>query len=332
MQINTEVLLDNLRDIFWAMDENGNILYINDACYDILGYRAKDVIGRPLFELMCPQHIYREGSCVRLVEQMQGRNFHKELLWMLHSNGDTRVVIELNSKRITNADGKMEIHGLGRDITERVALEKATKQNSLNTLKALVVAVEAKDAYTQGHSLRVAEYANILGKALNLTQNQLEELEMASMLHDIGKIGVNDSILTKKGLLTKEEYKLIQEHPAIGSRIVSSAGFTKDIINAVQFHHKRYDGLGYPKDVDLVGDDTYVCIIGAVDALDAMTSRRTYKPILMKKQVVDEFHKQAGKQFCPIVVEVLVRLLTETDAFAGCIVKGDDDLAHYPLG
>ncbi len=332
MTINYDVLLENLRDVFWAMDQEGNILYINEICHELLGYHPKEVLGKPLFEIMCPRHEYRVGSCVRLVEQMKVRDFHKEKLWMLHSNGETRVVLELNSRRIEGASGALEIHGLGRDITERIALEKANKQASLNALKALVAAVEAKDVYTQGHSLRVAQYAQTLGKCLNLTQDQLEELDMASMLHDIGKIGINDAILTKSGILTSDEYAMIKEHPVIGGRIVSAAGFSRDIINAVMYHHRHYDGHGYPLGLDMVGDNTIVCIISVADAFDAMTSRRSYKPILKRQQVIDEFLSQSSKQFCPRVVTALIKALTETDAFDGCVLKGDDDLAHYPLG
>lgn len=323
MTLNYDVLIENLRDIFWAMDDHGRILYINNVCEDILGYNPKEIIGKPLFELMCPLHVYQEGSCVRLVEQMSLRDFNREPLWMLHANGETRVVLELNSKRILTEAGTMEIHGLGRDITERIALERLEKQVSLNALKALVAAVEAKDVYTQGHSLRVAKYAVEIGRALGLKEGQLADLEKASLLHDIGKIGVDDAILTKEGDLSEHEYQRIMEHPVIGAKIVSEAGFSEEIYNAVLFHHKRYDGTGYPRQTCPDAKTTFVCIISAADALDAMTSRRSYKPLMNLSQVRKEFEDNAGKQFCPRVVKALLALLFNSELFKSCVIEGD---------
>lgn len=328
MTLNFDVLLENLRDVFWAMDDQGRILYINNICADILGYVPSEVIGKPLFELMCPLHVYKEGSCVRLVEQMTLRDFHREPLWMLHADGERRVVLELNSKRIVNELGGLEIHGLGRDITERIQLERLEKMVSLNALKALVAAVEAKDIYTQGHSLRVAQYAVAIGMAMGLGESQLSELEKASLLHDIGKIGVNDTILTKDGALSPIEYAAIKEHPVIGAKIVNEAGFSNEIYNAVLFHHKRYDGTGYPAHATMSGSATYVCIIAAADAFDAMTSKRSYKPLMTCEQVLEEFELNAGKQFCPRVVKTLKKLMSESDTFKSCVFEGDGALAQ----
>jgi PAS domain S-box-containing protein len=207
MRVHFDRLIENLRDMVWVMDAHGHVLYVNELCSDLLGYSPNELLGKPLFEFMCPKHVYHEGSCVRLVEQMQQRDFHKEALWMLHADGETRLVMELNSKRLWTESGYMEIHGLGRDISDRIALERSKRDISLNALKALVAAVEAKDVYTQGHSLRVAQYANIIGRKMGLTESQLTDLGMASVLHDIGKIGIEDAILSKLGKLTDFEYK-----------------------------------------------------------------------------------------------------------------------------
>lgn len=322
MQIDFDVLIENLQDMVWVLDNHGNVLYVNELATDLLGYPVSTILGRPLFDFMCPQHHYNEGSCVRLVEQMQIRDFRKEPLWMLHADGQRRIVMELNSKRLKNGKA-VEIHGLGRDISDRIALEKANRESSLNALKALVAAVEAKDPYTQGHSLRVAKYAQIIGREMHLSPQRLEALSMASVLHDIGKIGIEDAILSKAGPLTSMEYNKIKEHPVIGARILESAGFPQEIVDAVLYHHKKYDGTGYPEALKTTST-VLTSIIEAADALDAMTSRRTYKPILSREAVVAEFTKNTGTQFCPLVVQALLRVLCEDEAFEQCILLGDE--------
>jgi len=171
--------------------------------------------------------------------------------------------------------------------------------------------MEAKDIYTQGHSVRVAHYSVEIAKLMQLSDKEMEELEMAGLLHDIGKIGISDAILTKAGKLESSEFEMIKRHPLIGKRILEPIGFSATIIEAVLLHHKRFDLKGYPEDIELDQQSIYSRIIGAADAYDAMTSNRSYKDAMTNEMVIQELTKYSGSQFCPVVVNYLVQLIQE---------------------
>ena len=147
----------------------------------------------------------------------------------------------------------------------------------LDTIGILRQTVEAKDPYTRGHSDRVSEYSVLIGKKLGLDENTLHILKIGGLFHDIGKIGIPDSILLKESKLSDEEYSQIKNHPMIGVHMLGDAAIFTDILPIVKHHHERYDGRGYPS--QLVGDDIpYVARIAAVaDTFDAMTSKRSYR-------------------------------------------------------
>ena len=184
-------------------------------------------------------------------------------------------------------------------------LEKAY----LESIETLRYTVEAKDTYTRGHSDRVSEYSYLLGKYLNLPEEDLKKLKLGGLFHDIGKIGIPDSILLKTERLTDDEYSEIKNHPSIGAHILSNATMFKDIIPIVKHHHERYDGRGYPS--QLKGDDIpYLARIAAIaDTYDAMTSTRAYRNPLPLDVVKNEFEKNAGTQFDPNLVTVFLDIL-----------------------
>ncbi len=184
-------------------------------------------------------------------------------------------------------------------------LEKAY----LESIETLRYTVEAKDTYTKGHSDRVSAYSVLIGKHLGLPEEDLKTLELGGLFHDIGKIGVPDSILLKDTKLTNDEYSEIKNHPSIGAHILSSATIFKDIIPIVKHHHERYDGHGYPS--QLKGDKIpYLARITAIsDSFDAMTSRRTYRDSLPLNTVIDEFEDCKGTQFDPELTDVFLDIL-----------------------
>lgn len=184
-------------------------------------------------------------------------------------------------------------------------LEKAY----LESIETLRYTVEAKDAYTRGHSDRVAEYSYLIGKYLNLSEDDLKKLRLGGLFHDIGKIGVPDSILLKTERLTDDEYSEIKNHPSIGAHILSNATMFQDIIPIVKHHHERYDGHGYPS--QLKGEEIpYFARIAAVaDTFDAMTSKRAYRDPLPLDIVKSEFAKNKGTQFDPKITDVFLDIL-----------------------
>lgn len=169
--------------------------------------------------------------------------------------------------------------------------------------------LEEKDPYTHGHSIRVMRYSMLLADKIKLPSREKAELRICSILHDIGKVIVKDSLLRKKGRLTVSEYEMVKMHPTIGSNITGK--ISKNFARRILSHHERYDGKGYPeglkgKDIPLISR-----IIAIADAFDAMTSARPYREQWPAKKAVEEVERNSGTQFDPVLVENFVELFKE---------------------
>lgn len=179
----------------------------------------------------------------------------------------------------------------------------------LESIQTLRYTVEAKDTYTRGHSDRVSEFAVLIGQKMGLSEAELKTLKIGGLFHDIGKIGIPDSILLKETRLSDDEYSEIKHHPSIGAHILSNATIFADIIPIVKYHHERYDGRGYPE--NLVGENIPLLarITTVADAFDAMSSRRTYRNNLDIETIKEEFRKNRGTQFDPKIDDVFLDIL-----------------------
>ncbi|HWR61916.1 MAG TPA: HD domain-containing phosphohydrolase, partial [Clostridia bacterium] len=177
------------------------------------------------------------------------------------------------------------------------------KHSYLKTVQSLVSVVEAKDEYTESHSIRVAKYSAFIAAEMDFPKGFIEDIWVAGVLHDIGKIGINDSILNKTGPLTEEEYNAIKQHPDIAYRIVSKIGLGENILLAIKHHHERYDGKGYPDKIKDEEISTMASIISVSDAFDAITSNRPYRKSRSLSQGISEIAANRGTQFSPHVVQ-----------------------------
>ena len=177
------------------------------------------------------------------------------------------------------------------------------------TVRALAAALEAKDEYTRGHSDRVARYAMAIAREMRLSENDMERIEYAAVLHDIGKIGVGDDLLVKIGDLTEEEFNRIKAHPVVGSNILREVEFLREVSRYICSHHERFNGGGYP--VGLQGREIPLAarIIAVADAYDAMTSERPYREAFPPKEAAKRIVASAGKQFDPDVVKAFLAVL-----------------------
>ena len=190
-----------------------------------------------------------------------------------------------------------------------VAAEAETQSTYVGAIRALAMALDARDPYTAGHSERVSAIAVAIGRQMRLKEDQIEVLRLGALLHDIGKIGVSDHVLRKPAALTTEEYELIKQHPALGARILRSVPFLARHIPIVELHHERPDGKGYPH--GLAGDEIPVLarIAHVADAFDAMTSARAYRPARGAPEALAELWSSAGAQFDAEAVQALARVL-----------------------
>lgn len=213
------------------------------------------------------------------------------------------LLIESGIKAVEQMNLIKKINSELKETNEK--LEKAY----LETIQTLRFTVEAKDTYTRGHSDRVSEYSVLLGKYLGLSEDDIHLLRVGGLFHDIGKIGVPDSILLKTSRLTDDEYSEIKNHPKIGAQILSNATLFEKAIPIVKHHHERYDGFGYPE--KLSGENIpYLARIAAVaDSFDAMTSKRTYRDSLPMDVVINEIEKNKGTQFDPNIGTVFLDIL-----------------------
>lgn len=183
-----------------------------------------------------------------------------------------------------------------------------TNNQYKQTVDAFMHAIEARDKYTEGHSQRVAEISCKIAKKLGYSQWKTEQIRMAAMLHDIGKIGISDIILNKPGKLSDEEFSIIKQHPVIGYNIIKDIKNLRFAADIIEHHHERYDGKGYPsgKGGDELSLDVY--IVQLSDAIDAMATDRPYRKALSNEEIISEIKKNIGTQFNPKIANIYLNL------------------------
>ncbi len=215
-----------------------------------------------------------------------------------------------DDRQISNADIKLleTTAGFFDVLLDNAFLYEDQRRNFMGTLEALTSAIDAKDPYTCGHSERVALLAGALSRAHGAGEEEAERIRIGGLVHDIGKIGVSESVLCKSGRLTKEEYEEIKLHPRIGYEILKDIPSLEDVLPGVLWHHERWDGRGYPdqkhgKDLPLIAR-----VIGLVDAFDAMSSNRTYRDAMGREKVLEEIRDNAGTQFDPDLVGTFMEM------------------------
>ena len=204
---------------------------------------------------------------------------------------------------------------LQQEVDRKTAELRESNRKVTNVLSQMMMAlgsaIDAKDAYTNGHSERVARYSGELARRMGKSTQEINDIYYIGLLHDIGKIGIPDYIINKAGKLTEEEYELIKNHPNIGAEILSSITEMPGISFGAHWHHERFDGKGYPD--GLAGEDIpeVARIICVADAYDTMTSKRVYRDVLPQKVARDEILKGRGTQFDPVIADYMLEMIDE---------------------
>ena len=236
----------------------------------------------------------------------------------LVAKGELLGVIDLNDKsgggKFTENDLRL-LTTIASQVSvaiDNARLYRMLQENSYRTVQALAVTLEAKDRYTHGHSARVTDYSILVAKRMNLGDEEVEKLRYAAQLHDVGKIGIDESILRKPTSLTDGEREAVQEHPIIGERILEPLDFLSDVKTIIRHHHERWDGRGYPDGIGGTDIGTLTQIMSVADAYDAMTSERPYRHARSVHDALNELRHCRGSQFDPAVIDEFVAALTET--------------------
>jgi putative nucleotidyltransferase with HDIG domain len=227
--------------------------------------------------------------------------------------------LERRRLRLENRDYQLNLEKKVAEQTVKI------RESFLGSLGALVMALEAKDSYTSGHSRRVAEVSVMLARELGMSPEDIERIRVAGLIHDIGKIGVKESILNKPGGLTVDEYKHIQRHSEVGTRILTAVIEDNQILEAVAHHHERYDGSGYPDGLGKEQIPLGARILAVADAFDAMTSARPYREAMSVKTTCAEIRSSIGNQFDPDIAEAFLRIVKVNNSMVESIRKDEKD-------
>jgi putative nucleotidyltransferase with HDIG domain len=257
-------------------------------------------------------YLYNELNSNRLIEQMN--KYKAEIVLPLNMQNKMIGFIILGGREhdaFYTYDELQYIEILANEAA--IAISNAVSYSNLKdtyfgTIEAFAAAIEAKDKYTRGHSERVAMLSTMLAVRMNLHREFIEQLKYAAILHDIGKIGIHNTVLNKRSSLTEKERLMIQQHPGIGVNIISTIKFLEDIKPAILHHHEKWDGTGYPDGLKAYDIPILARIIAVADAFDAMTSDRSYRNAMNTEKAVHIIIKERGFQFCPTVVDALVAI------------------------
>ena len=279
-----------------------------------------DVAAKDIYKL-------RKEIQIRMILVMVIGVFVAVVLGFLVSARITRPIRKLveGTRRISYGDllfrvnirGKDEMAELANSFNEmaEVLLQSRVRLRNYfyRVVQTLVRTIEAKDTYTRGHSDRVADYSQKIALKMDFPEEKVESLKEAALLHDIGKLGVQERILNKKDKLSDEEWELIRQHPSIGEEILKPVLSDEEMLSVVKSHHERYDGKGYPDKISGENINIFAQIVAVADTYDAMTSARAYRPALSKEVAIEELRKNSGTQFNPKVVEAFLEVLQEEE-------------------
>ena len=221
---------------------------------------------------------------------------------MAIADGDFKQRIELKARNEIGQLAETFNHMAGRlDLYDR-----NMRELFISTIKSLAAAIDAKDPYTRGHSDRVAHFSVAIARELGLDSSAMEQVQISALLHDVGKIGIDDAVLRKPDRLTDEEFALIKRHPSMGANIMAPIKQLKDIIPGMRHHHEAFDGSGYPDGL-AGGEIPFVArIIAVADTFDAMTSDRLYQKAMDNDFVIKTLRRLSGTKYDPKLVDAFV--------------------------
>jgi PAS domain S-box-containing protein len=321
------LVLSSASDAISGVDPQLSVVAFNPAAERLFGYPAREVIGRSA-HMLVPPKLYdavdrlkvsmRDSPPFELETRARHRDGHQidvhlSLAPMRTRAGQLRgaclVIRDITDRKERRRMLATHLARLRELSVETIRTENRRMAGRLDAVSALLAALNARDRYTADHSRSVVALSVAVAREMQLAAETVDEVEQVALLHDLGKVGIPDSILQKPGPLSEEEWELMRQHPVIGAQIVSSVGSLAHLAGAVRAEHERWDGTGYPdrlarEAIPIASRITLTC-----DAYHAMTSDRPYRRAMSPRAAFIELRLCAGSQFDPAVVEALVRVL-----------------------
>ncbi|MFC2122321.1 HD domain-containing phosphohydrolase [Bacteroidota bacterium] len=252
----------------------------------VTGFVTKSIIAVPVVR---GQNVI---GIIELLNKSDGSEF---------TEGDLAI-----STGFATTEAMILLFSMAATAINNIKLHQAAQDGLKSTVETLVAATDAKDPYAYGHSRRVKEYVLLAAKTLSFSDEDLRLIEFGALLHDIGKIGIYDSIMRKSGSLTDEDWYIMRKHPLRGANIVGEIPFLAEAREIVLYHHEKFDGTGYPEGLKGENIPFGARLVAVADAFDAMTSERSYRKALSTDYALGELGKNSGTQFCPVAVEAFV--------------------------
>jgi len=328
----TAKLMKAERVLILLLDKEKKELTVHSS----LGFREKELPVKHFRNIRSFDHcIVHKGTVISIGEVLPNEKYKEFSAMMpglmkmffapLEIKGEAYGLLGISGEQRNYSQVELEIFcSLGSQAAvamENANLYKRLQAVFLHTAEALAEAIDSRDPYTGGHTRRVQKYSLLLAHSLGLTRDAREALRLAAILHDIGKIGIDDAILRKKGALSQEEKAAMRTHPDIGAKILAHVEEMGDVIPGVRHHHEWFDGSGYPDSLKGEEIPIHARIISIVDAFDALTTDGPYRKALTEKKALSKMEKGSGSHFDPNLLKTFEKALQGSDTLQETLYK-----------
>lgn len=314
-----DTILDNIPCTVGAITPQYEIVMVNNELTRLLGVKKQEIIGKRCFDVFGAGRICANCPVPRtLVTKAVQYNTRQE-----HSCSGNKIIFGQTAVPILGGDGEVEyVLEFGIDITQKVELEQEKTRLFVETVTSLAKLIESRDKYTGTHSAKVRDIAVAVGRQMGLEPEVINELSIAAILHDVGKIGIPEHILNKAGSLTAVEYETIKRHPEIGYDALVNIAPLQKVAKYILHHHERFDGTGYPDQKKGTNIPLVARVLSVADVYEALTADRVYRQAMNIEQALLIMNDGKGTQFDPIILEALFAVLEEQGIdVAGCVAK-----------